>query len=227
MRSAVRPSEIALRDLDVSCLEDVFDAYSLLQEAMGTESVEDLGSFRRMISPLTDPCVVPRVVLAFDDSAMVGVIVGATLKDLGAGFIAYSGVKEASRRRGIYATMRRDLVRRFTHDDRVGYVVSELDEQDWLFQKYVGDWNAVALPGYYEQPQVQGLVSKALRLVAQPVEGGNTPDPSETVALVKEIYERIYRIANVDGNRSYLKVLASLKGVGSRASDESNGSKYD
>ena len=208
--NAARSSYYNLRDLDESCLEDVLEAYSLLQLAMGCDYVEDLRSFRRTVSPSTDERVLPRVILDVSDDEMIGVVVGATLKNLNAGFIAYSAVKEAWRHRGIYTRMRDDLLRRFSHDGGVEYVVSELDEREWLFRKYTRAWKAVALPGHYEQPQAQGLQARPLRLVAQPVESGTTPGPSETVALAREIYERIYRIEDVDGNESFRRILASL-----------------
>lgn len=217
------PLDYGLRDLDASRTEDVLEAYSLLQEALGNDSVEDLRSFRRTVSPLSDQSIIPRVVYAHYDYEMIGVVVGATLKNLDAGFIAYSAVKEAWRRRGIYTRMRDDLLRRFTNDDGVRYVVSELDEQDWLYSKYVGDWSAVALPVYYEQPQAQGLGAKPLTLVAQPLGNGTTPGPSETLALVREVYERMYGIADVDRDESFRRVLASLAPNGQLPDNRCNG----
>ena len=73
-----------------------------------------------------------------------------------------------------------------------------MDEQSWLFKKYTDDWNAVALPGHYEQPEGQGLQAKSLKLVAQPIQNGTAPGPSKTVSIVREIYERIYGIADVE-----------------------------
>ena len=206
--------QINLRALDASRAEDVLEAYSLLQEAMGSDSVEDLRYFRRTVSPSTDRHVLPRVVLAFSGDKILGVVVGATLLNLGAGFIAYSVVEETWRRRGIYTKMREHLLMRFSHDDGVQYVVAELDEQSWLFKKYTGDWNAVTLPGHYEQPEGQGLQAKSLRLVAQPIQDGTAPGPSETVSLVREIYERIYGIADVESNESFRRILTSLNPVG-------------
>lgn len=221
--SATGAPDYILRDLDESRLEDVLEVYSLLQDAMGTDSVEDLRSFRRTVSPLTDPRVLPRVVVASTECEVIGVMVGATLKNVGAGFIAYSAVQEASRRRGIYVRMRSRVLKRFTEDDGVEYVVSELDEGSWLFSKCIRDWNGVALPGHYEQPQAQGLQAKALRLVAQPVNNGITPGPFETLALVREIYEQIYRIKDAEGNESYRRISASLTRSGPQYEIERNG----
>ena len=223
LRSSVAgPSSYSLRDLDASRLEDVFEAYSLLQVEMGCEHVEDLRSFRSTVSPSMNQRVLPRVILAVSDDEIIGVMVGATLRNLNAGFIAYSAVKEAWRRRGIYTKMRGSLLRRFAHDDDVEYVVSELDEQEWLFTKYVRDWNAVALPASYEQPQAQGLQARPLRLVVQPVESGREVVMSETVALVREIYEGIYQITDVEGNESFRRILASLTPDGPQARNASN-----
>ena len=191
--------------------------YSLLQDAMGIESVEDLRSFRRTVSPNADLFVLPRVVCAFRGDEIIGTVVGITLKRSHAGFIAYAAVKEDSRRYGIYATMRRELLRRLAEEDGVRYVASELDQQDWLFQKYVNQWNATVLCERYEQPESQGLQAKSLSLVAMPTINGITPDADETAALIREIYERIYGIADVDTNKSFLRVVASL------TTDESTG----
>ena len=220
--SAARTSYYNLRDLDESRLEDVLEAYSLLQVAMGCENVEDIHSFRCTVSPSTDQRVTPRVVLAVCNNEMIGVVVGAALKNLKAGFIAYSAVKEAWRRRGIYTRMRSSLIGRFTEEDGVEYVVSELDEDEWLFSKYLRDWKAVPLPASYERPQAQGLQATPLKLVAQPVQNGTTPGPSGTVALVREIYERIYRIEDVEGNESFRRMLASLTTDGPRAKNSHN-----
>ncbi len=215
--SAARYSYYNLRDLDASRLEDVLEAYSLLQAAMGCDNVEDLRSFRRTVSPSTDQRVTPRVILAVSDGEIIGVVVGATLRNLNAGFIAYSAVKEAWRRRGIYTRMRSSLIGRFTEDDGVDYVVSELDEQQWLYSKYLRDWKAVPLPGSYQQPQAQGLRATSLKLVAQPARNGTTPGLAGTVSLVREIYKRIYRIEDIDGNESFRRMLESLTTDGPQA----------
>ena len=219
---AARASYYNLRELDAARLEDVLEVYSLLQAAMGCDNVEDLHSFRRTVSPSTDRRVTPRVVLAVNDSGMIGVVVGATLKDLNAGLIAYSAVKEAWRRRGIYTRMRSSLIGQFKEDDGVEYVVSELDEEEWLFSKYLRDWKAMPLSGSYERPQAQGLQARPLKLVAQPVRNGTTPGPSETVALVREIYKRIYGIEDIDGNESFRRMLASLTTEGPQAKNSHN-----
>ena len=207
----------SLRYLDDSRIEEMLQVYSLLQDAMGIESVEDLGSFRRMVSPRADPFVLPRVVCAFRGDEIIGTVVAATLKRLDAGFIAYSAVKEDSRRHGIYATMRQELLRRLAEEDGVQYVASELDQQDWLFLKYVSQWNATVLCERYEQPEAQGLQAKSLSLVASPTDNAATLGAVGTAALIREIYQRIYGIADVDTNESFIWVIASL------STDESSG----
>ena len=216
-KSAGQSPSYSLRYLDDSRIEEVLQVYSLLQDAMGIESVEDLRSFRRTVSPRIDPSVLPRVVCAFSDDEIIGTVVGVALKRLHAGFIAYSAVKEDSRRYGIYATMRHELLRRLAQDDGVQYVASELDQQDWLFQKYVNQWNATVLCERYEQPEAQGLQAKSLSLVAMPIDNGATPDAVEIVNLIREIYRSVYGIADLDTNESFLRVMASL------STDESSG----
>ena len=49
-----------------------------------------------------------------------------------------------------------------------------------------------------------------MRLVAHPVEKGTAVIPLDTVTLVREVYTRIYRIEDVEGNDSFGQVVASL-----------------
>ena len=86
----------SLDEIDEANLPRIVEAYGLLQEAMGTDAVEDVNSFRRTVSASTEAFVVPRVVCALHQDEVIGVIVGAYLKRLGMGFIAYSAVGEAS-----------------------------------------------------------------------------------------------------------------------------------
>ncbi|MCH7786671.1 MAG: hypothetical protein IIC22_04080, partial [Chloroflexi bacterium] len=153
--------------------ERVSEGYALLREAMGAGRVEDIESFRGTVSPATDDAVCPKLVCATFQGDMVGVTIGAYLSNLNMGYIAYSAVRSMFRRRGIYAEMRARLIDLFNGAD---FVISELEEGSRLFNRYLAEWNAIALPCDYEQPEAQGLISLRFKLVLQPLARTVPPD---------------------------------------------------
>ena len=221
----------------------ILEGYALLQEAIGVESVEDLGSFLKTVSLATDEAAIPKMVCATSAEDMVGFIVGTYLSNLGMGFIAYSAVREQWRGRGMYTDMRHRIVDLFdqeigrarsgtrpgptptheiratearglangAHVERVLYVISELNEDGPLYRTYLRKWGAIVAPCAYEQPGVQGLQSKELKLVLQPVRRRTAPGHDETLAIVREVYERIYRVQDVTANASFRRIAASLR----------------
>ena len=199
-------------------VDRVLEGYRLLQEAMGVDAVEDIGSFRRTVSTATDTAVVPKLVGATRRSEMVGFSVGTYLRNLNMGFILYSAVRKEWRRRGIYTAMRDKLVSelddeagaRRSQAHRVSYVVSEQVENSRLHRRYVREWGAFVLPLAYEQPAVQGLRARELKLVVQPLGRQTPPDGDEIVAIVREVYERIYRIHDAANHPTFRRVVASL-----------------
>ena len=188
--------------------ERVSESYALLQEAMEAGCVEDFESFRGTISPATDDAVCPKLVCATFQGDMVGITIGAYLRNLNMGYIAYSAVRPIFRRQGIYSEMRARLIGLF---DKSDFVISELEEGSRLFQRYLDEWNAFALPCDYEQPEAQGLISRRLKLVLQPVVRTLPPGESESLAIVRELYERIYRIQDVSQNESFRRIAESLR----------------
>lgn len=203
--------KFCLQGIDEDDLPRVVEAYGLLQEALGTDAVEDVSSFRRTVSASTDAFVVPRVVCALYEGEMVGVTVGAALKNVGMGFIAYSAVGDGWRQKGVYGAMRQRLIAELCAVGEIGGVLSELEGDGWLYQMYLSKFGAVALPCDYEQPQVQGLHARALNLVAQPITDRLSLDGDDVGAIVSEIYRGIYRIADVEGDASYQRVVASVR----------------
>ena len=188
--------------------ERVSEGYALLREAMGAGRVEDIESFRGTVSSATDDAVWPKLVCAIFEGDMVGVTIGAYLSNLNMGYIAYSAVRSMFRRHGIYAEMRARLVDLFSGAD---FVISELEEGSRLFNRYRDKWNAIVLPCDYEQPKAQGLISRPLKLVLQPIARTRPPDESESLAIVRELYERVYRIDDVIQNESFRRIAESLR----------------
>ncbi len=203
----------SFHDIDFHVLTDadgerVSEGYALLQEAMGAGRVEDIESFRGTISAATDDAVCPKLVCATFQGDMVGITIGAYLRNLNMGYIAYSAVRPTFRRQGIYSEMRARLIDLF---DKSDFVISELEEGSLLFRRYLGEWNAIAIPCDYEQPEAQGLISLRLKLVLQLVARTLPPAESESLAIVRELYERIYRIPDVSQNESFRRIAESLR----------------
>jgi hypothetical protein len=181
---------------------------------MGTDAVEDLRSFSGTVSPATDPAVAPKLVAAILGQDMVGFTVGSYLRNLNMGLIAYSGVEEARRRTGIYTAMRNRLIELFNMEaggNRISYVISELDEQSRLYERYLGEWRAFVLPCAYQQPNAQGLVARNLKLVLQPIARRDPPGEDEILGIVREVYERVYRIPDVESHATFRRIAASLR----------------
>ena len=230
-------SDIGIREVGETDDSLILQGYALLQQAIGAESVEDLESFRRTVSSATDVAAIPKMVCATSAEDLVGFIVGTYLSNLGMGFIAYSAVSERWRGRGVYTEMRHRIVDLFNQEssrlrseDRLGgppmgtkdttgaapaegvlYVISELDEDGPLFSAYLNKWGGIVAPCAYEQPEAQGLQNKDLKLVLQPVAMRTAPSYDETLAIVREVYERIYGIHDVTANASFRRIMACLR----------------
>lgn len=202
--------------------ETVRQTYALLQETLGVDAVEDFESFQGTISPETDSCVVPRLVWAHKDQGMIGCMVGAYLRNLNAGFIAYAGVKPRWRRQGIYTGMRKRLLALLdseaaktrppesTEAFGVDCVISEQDGDGILLERYLNHWNARVVPCAYEQPEEQGLRPKPMYLLVQPVRSEWTLDRRCIINIVTEIYRGIYRIRDVEKGAAFRRIVASI-----------------
>ena len=209
-----KPSGLVVREISASDTVSVLEGYSILREAMGTDAVEDEQSFRGTVSPATDPAVAPKLVAATLGRDMAGFIVGSYLRNLNIGLIAYSAVREAQRRLGIYTAMRRRLIELFNLEadgGQVSYVMSELEEHSRLYGRYLGEWRAFVLPCAYWQPDAQGLKAKDLKLVLQPIARGGPPGDDEILDIVREVYKRVYRIVDVENHPTFRRIAASLR----------------
>ena len=227
MKQDTSRGDVAIEEVPEADVAGVPEGYALLREVMGDGEVEDIASFQDTVSSATDAAAVPKLVGAAHASRMVGFTVGAYLRNLNMGFIAYSAVRRAWRRCGVYTAMRHRLVDLFNEQasedqgrspyegarHRVDYVISELDESGQAFRIYVTEWKAFALPCAYEQPAVQGLKPRELRLVLQPVAKQSPPGSNEILMIVRELYERVYRIDHVTENESFRRIASSLLGI--------------
>ncbi len=194
--------------------ERIAEAHALLRDVIPPGSVEDFESFGATVSRMTDADVVPGLVCAAFRGRMVGVCIGAYLRNLDMSYAAYSAVRPAWRRRGIYSKMRARLLGLLGNESPTGealYLISELDEGSRLYRRYLSEWKAFVLPCDYEQPEAQGLCRRPAKLVIQPLARRRRPDESESLAIVRELYERIYRIDDAAQNESYRRIAASLR----------------
>ena len=209
-----KSSSLVVLEISASDTVSVLEGYSILREAMGADSVEDQQSFWGTVSPATDPAVAPKLVAATLGRDMAGFIVGSYLRNLNIGLIAYSAVREAHRRLGIYTAMRSRLIELFNleaNGGQVSYVMSELEEHSRLYDRYVGEWRAFVLPCAYRQPDAQGLKAKDLKLVLQPIARGDPPGDDEILEIVSEVYKRVYRIVDVENHTTFRRIAASLR----------------
>ena len=211
----VRPADIAIEEVHHAQTRRVAEVHALLQEALGLGCVEDKSSFGATVSLATDNAVVPKIVCCSYRGQVIGVVVGAYLRNVRAGMVMYSGVTESFRGRGIYTDLRARLTALLSqqaclHSAEMRYVVSELDESNRLFGAYVGRWGAFVAPCEYEQPAAQGLVRKKLKLVLQPYANPDPPSIREIAGLVREIYERVYRLTDVPQRADFVRMVESL-----------------
>jgi len=192
------------------------EGHALLRQEMLLGDVERLDDFVRTVSSATTAAVVPVMVCATSEAEMIGFNVGLYLQDVNVGFIAYSAVRTRWRRRGAYTTMRALLVAAMQRGvagrgrGQLEYVVSELSDSSPLLRPYVYELNALVTPCAYEQPAVQGLASRRLKLVLQPLVKRGLPRTSSLLDIIGEIYRSVYRIPNVLDHPAYRRVAASL-----------------
>ena len=192
----------------------VLEGHTLLSDAMGAGAVEDLVSFWETVSRARDDAVVPKLVGALTDGQLIGFSIGAYLSNPHVGFIAYSAVKQAWRRRGVHTAVRERLIDLFNDEagsEGLDYVVCELEEGDRLFRRYLSEWSAYVAPCKYEQPMTQGLSRRELRLVLQPLARRRPPSANEVTAIVAEIYQRLYRVPDVWKHPGFRRIVASLR----------------
>jgi hypothetical protein len=218
-------AELRVLEIDEVDTWGILEAHALLQEVLGTEGVEEIDSFNGTVSSSTDGAVTPKMVRATYGQRMEGVVLGAYLSNLNMGMILYSAVRSPFRGRGVYSTLRAELVTLLSsiaarHQDGeprskeqgtgMRYLLSELEPSSRLCQTYLRRWGAFVAPCEYEQPKAQGLPTKKLVLMLQPLAQKTPPTREETAAIVREIYERVYRLSDVTQSANFRRVVESM-----------------
>ena len=209
-------SRFEVHEVSESDAARLLQGHTLLREEMVPGEVERLDEFMKTVSSATAAAVVPTLVYATYQAEMIGFNVGLYLQDVNVGFIAYSAVRPHWRRLGVYTAMRSLLVAAMQREaagrshGQLDYVVSELGESSPLLRPYVNELNALLAPCAYEQPAVQGLTSRRLKLVMQPLGRRGLPSTEGLLDIVREVYRSVYRISNVWDHPAYHRVAASL-----------------
>ena len=181
-------------------------------ETIGPDGVEDLDSFRRTVSQLTDAALVPKIVEAFDGSQLIGAMLGVYLRRVNGGMILYAGVRESHRGQGLYTEMRTALLSGLATESPtgLGFVLSEVEDGTWLQRKYLDDWGAFTAPLDYVQPAVQGLSRRSLNLMVVPQTApieeiiGALPD------IVREVFTSVYRVSEPECKPDFLHIMDSM-----------------
>lgn len=205
-------------NIDIRLLSEFDKTYvpvvhRLLQTSLGSESVEDMMSFKKSISRTTDPEVKPTIICALIQDKPIGVLVGSYLRELNMGFICYGAIDEEWRNNGIYSVMRSLMKNLFieeagTHE--LEFIISEMSKSSILYANHVTRKISFKAPGHYEQPGVQGLQAKPMKLIIQPVSRCELPRKDELIKIINVIYNRIYRVTNVSDNISFKRIAKSL-----------------
>ena len=209
-------SRFEVREVPESDDARLREGHALLRQEIPRGDVEWLDDFTGTVSSATASAVAPALVCATSEAEMIGFNVGLYLQNVNVGFIAYSAVRPRWRRLGVYTTMRALLVAAMQRGaggrgrGQLDYVVSELDESSPLLRPYVDELNALVAQCAYEQPAVQGLASRRLKLVLQPLGERDLPRAGSLLDIVGEIYRSVYRISNVLEHPAYRRVAASL-----------------
>jgi hypothetical protein len=193
--------------------DSVREFHALFRETLGALNVEDAESFRATTSPLTDDAALPKLVGAFHDVGLIGAMIGLYLRNLNAGMILYAGVREPFRGRGLYTKMRQSLLSELadhtTHD--LGFVLSEIEEGDWLAQKYLNEWGAFIAPCEYVQPAAQGLQRRQVDLLIVPIAKTRAEITEGLSSIIEEVFSRVYRIADTERHPDFRHAVESIR----------------
>ena len=208
------PPEIELLAVEATDHDALLDAYALLRGALGDGNVEDMDSFRATLTPAADGAIVPRMLCAVLDGRVLGTILGAYLPEVNIGMVLYSAVAGPLRGRGLYTRLRMGLMEwlaTVAAPNGPDYLVSEMDADTRLGRKYVRDWGAFVAQCDYEVPPTQGLAPRGLDLLIQPVSRRSPPTARELVSIIREVYERVYRLEDVEGSAIFQRVVQSVR----------------
>ena len=200
--------------VDAADSDGVLDAHRLLREALGDGNVEDVRSFMATVSPAPDGALAPRMLSATHGGRMQGVVVGAYLRRVNVGMMLYSAVRKPFRGRGAYTYMRAllvDWLAKQAPPQGPDYVISELDASGRLGRKYIREWGAFVARCEYEVPAVQGLAPRRLDLLIQPMARRSPPTGPELAAIVRGVYEGVYRLEDAERSAIFQRVVQSVR----------------
>ena len=192
--------------------ESVRRIHALFQETLGTDTVEDLVSFRLTVSPSTNPALAPKLVEAYEGNRLIGAVLGVYLRRVNGGMVLYAGVREPFRRQGLYTEMRRALLSELAAESPTGlaFVLSEVDDGSWLLRKYLDEWGAFIAPLDYVQPDVQGLSRRRLHLVVVPQVASKAEIIEILPIIVREVFTSVYRIAAPEDDPDFRHIVDSI-----------------
>ena len=182
----------------------VLNAYNFLVSELGIKKMECFNDFKLTISKETDDLIVPHVFLSTSCNELTGVVVGAYIKTINTGISLYSAVRNSARGTGIYSNLKSCMLEQLNSDSResgyklIDYLVSEVEHDSWLFKKYTDDWGSFVADFEYFQPAVQGLSTRPLKLVLQPVNKFVSPSKLRLETIVVEIYRHVYRLTHLE-----------------------------
>ena len=197
----------------------ILEAHNLLVKSFPPGQVEDFPAFLQSTASAIDFEAVPVVLTASISGHLVGVIIGNYLSHINIGMILYAAVHTGSRRRGIYSAMRRQLIEIFkSKSEHAGspnpdFIVSEVDPDGIVYKLYRQDWQAFVAPFDYWQPATQGLSSRRMKLVLQPLQQNSQPNNHWLKNLISNIYTKIYRLSDPEGDPDYQRVIQSFEAV--------------
>ena len=193
--------------------ESLLKVHELFVETIGPDGVEDLDSFRRTVSPITSPALVPKIVEAYDGSQLIGAMLGVYLRRVNGGMILYAGVREAYRQQGLYTEMRGALLGGLDEQSPtgLGFVLSEVEGGSWLHRKYLDDWGGFDAPLDYFQPAAQGLSRRSLSLVVVPQAADRTEIVECLPTILREVFTGVYRISEPENHPDFLRIMDSIR----------------
>lgn len=191
--------------------------YLMLLENMEPGKVEDTHSFQVSMTLSSREGVFPTLIAALQRDQIRGVIFGVYLADLCSGFIMYACVAPSYRKRGIYTQLKMKLSESFEKSARqsgteaMQFIISEVKYGTLLYRKYCEDWGAYVAPFDYQQPPVQGLYGKPLKLIILPAGiGVKKPTTLEALNVAGILYKKIYRLPKTDHDFYYSRLIQSM-----------------
>ena len=208
------PHGVSIVTVRATDRDAVLDAHALLRRSLDDGNVEDVDSFLATLAPAADGSFVPRMLCAVRDEKVSGVVLGAYLTRVKTGMVLYSAVDAPLRSQGVYKHLRGGLMEwlaAVAPPSGPDYVISELEADSQLGRKYIRDWGAFVAHCDYEVPATQGLAPRRLDLLVQPVARRSPPTGPELESIIREVYERVYRLEDVERSAIFRRVVQSVR----------------